>query len=714
MKTVGWLLDAYIDEDGAVLWFKLDDGSALKLRDTYNPDFYVKPKNVAQLEELETLLSQYPNIVRVEPEAKFPSLDMKTKIKVLHVCVDSVKNYWRVIRDVKKLRLLEALYNLTQKGDLSHVQKYLFRKDYVPTSKVEIEYSKSGRLLGLSVLDDEFEVQPPPFTVIPFKVMFSGGGYTKPSRNPISRIVVFNNELEVESILEGEETDILFMFSRVILKQDPGFLVAPQVEESLLHILERAERLRLSLQLGREPGNSLSHVHQGRILLDLNTYEQVGVAGVVERARFAMAPPGLSAKWQAGRTIDSRQSYEAIRKGVLLPEKGFYSYGMTARDLVFRDRGGLLFSPEAGLHENVGELDFESMFPNIIERFNLSYETVTPESVDTSTKGFLGELTKRFLDRRLYFKHLRKEYPRGSRERLWCEQRQTALKGILVCIYGFSGCFANRFGNVAVYQEINRIARRVLRKSVNIALKDGFKVVYGDTDSLFLKKVGASCRDYEELAWRISHETGLPITLDHHYKFIVFLNQKSMPEMEASRRYFGKLTNGELYYRGINLRRRDTPPFLKEFQEKLMVILFDADNAREVETRHSRKACEFVTETCRRIRRGEIDPAGLTVTKVLRKPAYEYCSLLSHVVAAKQMGWKGKRLKDGESVNFLYVNADHSNPYRRVVSLPATRRRYYDREKYVDLALDMAKTVLGVFGFPKSQEELNCRLTDWR
>jgi len=353
------------------------------------------------------------------------------------------------------------------------------------------------------------------------------------------------------------------------------------------------------------------------------------------------------------------------------------------------------------------------MFPYIIERFNVSYETVTPETVDASLKGFLGDLTKHFLDRRLYFKHLKKKYPKGSKEWLWCEQRQTALKGILVCIYGFSGCFANRFGNVAVYQEINRIAREALLKAVNIAIDDGFKVIYGDTDSLFLKKSNATREDYEKLAERISQRTNLPIALDHHYKFLVFLNQSSMPEMGATRRYFGKLTTGELYYRGIDLRRHDTPTFLKEFQERLMEILFDAESIEEVKTKQFRQACRFVEETCKKIKRGEVDPLGLVVRKVLRKPAGEYRSLLPHVVAARQFEWKGKNPEDGEYVRFLYVNAGHNNPYRRVASLPLNKHVYYDRERYVELALDAAETILSVFGFRGHGEKSNKKLTGW-
>jgi len=239
-------------------------------------------------------------------------------------------------------------------------------------------------------------------------------------------------------------------------------------------------------------------------------------------------------------------------------------------------------SPRVGLHENVGCLDFESMFPNIIVRRNVSYETVGLEGVDLSAPGFLGGFTRRFLERRLYFKHLRSRFPEGSREWVWCEQRQLALKLVLVCIYGYSGCFANRFGNVRVFQEINRIARRVLVQAMNVALERGFEVIYGNSDSLFVKKPGASRRDYEELAGEIAEATGLPIRLDRHFRFLVLLPKASDPRVEAANHYYGKLMDGSLFCRGVELRRHDTPPYIKRLQMRVMEMLFNAESAEEV------------------------------------------------------------------------------------------------------------------------------------
>ncbi|MEM2849213.1 MAG: DNA polymerase domain-containing protein, partial [Candidatus Bathyarchaeia archaeon] len=84
-------------------------------------------------------------------------------------------------------------------------------------------------------------------------------------------------------------------------------------------------------------------------------------------------------------------------------------------------------SPVLGLHENVAELDFESMYPSLIVRYNISYENTGPDGVKNGSRlGFLPELTREFLERRLYFKQLRRSLPKESLEYLWCDQRQKA------------------------------------------------------------------------------------------------------------------------------------------------------------------------------------------------------------------------------------------------------------------------------------------------
>lgn len=173
----------------------------------------------------------------------------------------------------------------------------------------------------------------------------------------------------------------------------------------------------------------------------------------------------------------------------------------------------------------------------------------------------------------------------------------------------------------------------------------------------------------------------------------MLLTQEADPNLEATRRYFGKLTNGELYYRGIELRRHDYPIFLKKFETRLMEILFDAES----------------------VRTGKVPLDELVISKILRKRVNTYRSLFPHVVAAIQLVQKGKRLKNGEKIDFVYVNAEHKNPFRRVI--PATimdsGHQYYDRDKYVELVLDVAETVLSVFGFSRKQLGVGMKPKDY-
>ena len=78
-------------------------------------------------------------------------------------------------------------------------------------------------------------------------------------------------------------------------------------------------------------------------------------------------------------------------------------------------------------------------------------------------------------------------------------------------------------------------------------------MVYADTDSVFLKKQDASRLDYENVKDVLIRETGLPISLQHHYKFLMLLPLEADEKMEALKHYFGITQDNELIVRGIDM-----------------------------------------------------------------------------------------------------------------------------------------------------------------
>jgi DNA polymerase I len=187
--------------------------------------------------------------------------------------------------------------------------------------------------------------------------------------------------------------------------------------------------------------------------------DNFGFAGLIERSRFGFLPLGMAARYDINRLIDSRNCYELIQRGFAISKNNSGTKGnnnnnheriRTLEELVSRDKGGMIISPQIGLHENVVSLDYDSEYADLIVNHNLSYETVTlqqekglgvtvlQQSRDNK-KGLLPTVVEKFLKRRLYFKRLLKELPKESIESLWCQQRVNSLKNILVCLYGTTG-----------------------------------------------------------------------------------------------------------------------------------------------------------------------------------------------------------------------------------------------------------------------------------
>ncbi|HZA08220.1 MAG TPA: hypothetical protein VE619_11005, partial [Nitrososphaeraceae archaeon] len=106
-----------------------------------------------------------------------------------------------------------------------------------------------------------------------------------------------------------------------------------------------------------------------------------------------------------------------------------------------------------------------------------------------------------------------------------------SLKDILVCLYGSTGSLWNRYGNVLAFEEINKISRNILIRTKDIVQQLGYEIVSADTDSVFIKKKDyCTAKDYQQL----SKETGLPISIDYHYKFLVLLHLESDEKMRSS------------------------------------------------------------------------------------------------------------------------------------------------------------------------------------
>ena len=305
----------------------------------------------------------------LEWEEKFTNLfeDDKYGMKRL-ICIypESLLHNKTLLKSLGEDTRVAQLFN----ADLSHIQQYLFTKLKIePASKVEVQYDeKESRLIKITKMDEDSVAAPLPFSIMYFEIhtTSSTSYFDHDVNDPITEIRARYQE-EREICFEGNEDSIFHSFCEYVLAKDPDILFSstPYSRRTITldYLFMRMKKLGLDLQLGRE---KKANKVEGRILLsNQSAHTELDLSRLVERARFGFLPLGMAAYYGMNRLVDSRHSFdnhERIR---------------TLDEIIAKDKGGMIFSPQVGLHENVMVLDYENEYANLILKHNLSYETVT-------------------------------------------------------------------------------------------------------------------------------------------------------------------------------------------------------------------------------------------------------------------------------------------------------------------------------------------------
>ena len=240
--------------------------------------------------------------------------------------------------------------------DLLHVQQYLFSKLKIePTSRVKVEYNGS-KLLEICKIDDEDDVNFPPFSLLYFDLRIYSGILASDDAIRVIKIRCGEDYVEFDN---GEEKVILQQFSDYVHEKNPDVIVCMGDYDNgkvLRYLFSRAKMIGFDLRLGRDDDNDDTNHYSntlenpriiGRICISSNyrktTYfDEFGFAGLIERARFAFLPLEMAAKYSINRLIDSRNCFELIQKDFVIPSKSNSSnnheHVRTVEQIVSHDR----------------------------------------------------------------------------------------------------------------------------------------------------------------------------------------------------------------------------------------------------------------------------------------------------------------------------------------------------------------------------------------
>jgi DNA polymerase-2 len=719
----GWLFDAYPSGQGMRVWLIDPSGHPLCLQDSFTPAFYAHGP-LADRRALADLLDRSGAPVELHTTERI-DLFLDRPIEVLEARVGQPGRLPRIFQQASR-----ALPRLTYyDADIPLPQRYVLARAIFPLAYCAVE-AEGEHIRRIEALDSPWE---PEYRLPPLRVMtlHLEGELRDPSRGHRGDLLV---EVEGQQFRfpRNRGRELLLGMGHLLERYDPDVLVSAYGDNFILpRLLQLSEHYRIPLPLNRDLQQSVlrrrshSYFSYGRILFRdeqhllfgrwhidrenafLSNY--YGLDGILEIARISGLPVQTVARVSTGTGISAMQVSTALRRGVLVPwQKRQPESLKSGLDLLAADKGGMVYTPIAGLYEGVAELDFTAMYPSIMVYFNVSPETVgahccpgeqVPE-LDTHIcrhrQGLVPETLAPLLEKRNRYKALIRQLPVDDPRREVYERRYSAHKWLLVTCFGYLGYKNARFGRIEAHEAVNAYGREVLLQAKELVEAHGFRVLHLYVDGLWIHKTGTNRQELEALLEQIRQQTQLQIGLEGVYRWLAFLPSRTEPRVAVANRYFGAFEDGSLKLRGIEARRHDTCPYIKETQLRMLALLAQAHGVAEFRQTVP-QAVAYARQRLSLLRAGEVPPAELVMTHRLSREPREFRVRTAAARAAAELLRAGVELDPGEMLHFVYVSGpERVRAWERVADDPGGLS--YDRQVYSELLLRAVESVLAPVG----------------
>ena len=405
-------------------------------------------------------------------------------------------------------------------------------------------------------------------------------------------------------------------------------------------------------------------------------------------ARIGRMPMDDIARLGVSQWIRSLLYYEHRRRNCLIPKREDLqrrSEGVMS-DAVIKDkkyRGGLVVEPKEGIHFDVVVMDFASLYPSIIKVRNLSYETVrcgheeckkeiipqTNHWACSKKNGLTSLIIGSLRDLRVnYYKSLSKK------ETLTDDQRQQytvvsqALKVILNASYGVMGAEIFPLYFLPVAEATTAIGRYTILETIKKCEDIGIEVLYGDTDSLFLKK--PTQEQIHLVVEQAKTDHGVDLEIDKTYRYCVLSNRK--------KNYLGVTKSGKVDVKGLTGKKSHTPAFIKKLFYELVEILSKVQTMDDF-VKAKQQISEKIAICGKKVEAKEIPLEDLTFNVMLSKAPSEYVKTIpQHIRAAKQLE-SIREIKKGDKISFIKIL---NKPGVRPVEL--AKKEEIDSKKYME------------------------------
>ena len=412
--------------------------------------------------------------------------------------------------------------------------------------------------------------------------------------------------------------------------------------------------------------------------------------------------------------IRSMMFFEHRQQNIIIPRRDeLLQKGTSSTTAIIKEkkyRGGLVVEPELGIHFNVVVVDFASLYPSIIKVHNLSYETVncphescrdnqlnhiegTSHWICRKKRGMTSILIGTLRDLRVnYYKNLSKDNTLTKDDKQLYGVISQAIKVILNATYGVMGAEIFPLYCLPVAEATAAIGRTTTMRTIKKCNEDNVKVIYGDTDSLFLKN--PTIERLNSISNWAKQELGVDLEIDKRYRYVVFSSLK--------KNYLGVLEDGTVDVKGLTGKKSHTPPFIRKAFYEILNILKEVFSEKDFANAKT-KIKKVVHTLAEDLEKRNIPLEELSFNVMINKSPEKYGiksastgnrtisldgkasdhnnikGIPQHIKAAKQLVELGKELKAGDIISYVKTRTlDGVKP----VSL--VNKSEVDNEKYLE------------------------------
>lgn len=363
----------------------------------------------------------------------------------------------------------------------------------------------------------------------------------------------------------------------------------------------------------------------------------------------------------SGQLVESLLMSEATARNMVIPPKPSGS-AVSAR-MENPIQGAYVKLPAPGIYENIVVFDFRGLYPSIICSYNIDPFTIDREG-DSNTsptgakflkspKGLIPIVLDSLIDRRVLIKRQLKAAKKDTEEHKMLSARSHALKILANSFYGYLGYARSRWYSRKCAESVTAWGRMHIMEAEEKAKAAGFKVLYMDTDSLFLL-LGEKKRE-DALAFLANINRNLPekmeLELEGFYSRGVFVSKKA-EEKGAKKKYALLGDDGRIKIRGFELVRRDWSGVAKDTQRSVLEAIL-RDGSKD-------KAVAIVRGVVEQLRSGKIPLENLAIYTQLKKEPDKYDIVSPELSAAQKARKKGKTMERGSIVGYVITRKGKS------------------------------------------------------